>query len=88
MVRVRDEDCVDCQAKDDDTAGCGKHGGHTHAAPGEIREGELHWQDGWFFTRMFDGTVKIRLASGCQNATAMIPAEHWDAIHAHVRGEN
>lgn len=56
-----------------------------HAIEGEIRDGELHWKHGWFFERMFDGTVKIRFNRGdVGQATAMIPRDEWDAIAQHV----
>ncbi len=59
----------------------------VHAQPGEIRDGELYWDKGFYFFRMFDGTVRVRLAWGTTHATVMIPREQWSAIVAHVAEE-
>lgn len=59
----------------------------VHAQPGEIREGELYWDHGWYFTRMFEGTVKIRFKWGTNEGTAMIPRADWEAIVQHVAAE-
>lgn len=50
---------------------------------------EFHHRDGWYFSRLSDGSVRIRLDPAA-NPTAGIAAEHiigagsWASIVAHV----
>lgn len=59
----------------------------SHPQPWEIRQGELYYGQGWYFERMFEGTVKLRLQWGTNQGTVMIPVAAWERIIAHVKGE-
>lgn len=55
-----------------------------HCQPGEIRGDERYWDKGWYFSRMKEGWVHIRLKWGTTEASAMIPPDAWAAILDHV----
>jgi len=49
----------------------------------------FHWQDGWFFERLYDGTVRIEKRKDAKLegeliASAEIPAHQWASIVAAV----
>lgn len=46
-----------------------------------IQTGEFHEANGWFFTRLPSGTVRIRVERGNgQDVVHLIPASSWDSI--------
>lgn len=55
----------------------------------EYRPPTFHWQEGWFFTRLEDGSVKIVKKEEATDEAkiiveAIIPADEWASIIAYV----
>lgn len=57
--------------------------------------GEFHWNDGWYFKRLDDGSVRIRKRESSQSdapilVEAVVPPLEWCSIASHVtaKGES
>ncbi len=65
---------------------------HEEDEMAEQEIGEMHWREGWMFTRLQNGSVRIRLNDGIEASsdaipTAIIPAAEWVSIVHHLAAE-